>query len=279
MVAPHCAGGVSSSGLAVLHESIEPSRVVRTRALWLDAPPPPPKICAAVRACAPEPVVMVRAHARAAHDVRRPVALADQVRARGAGPHRAALADEQDRDVDRCAALEIRADVGAEQDARLGEVGVDLVGVLELDDVVLLRDPLEAVATVDAAVAQQLHGVARVRDDRDAVLHRELEVGSVVGAPVDDEGGTLFLGDEADMPPGCPDPLNVDPSVGRFLRNCPDPRPIGGQEKRTALPITGTNTSPCYDRRPPSSHDPLSFGPRAVRRALRSLLASVVARV
>lgn len=101
------------------------------------------------------------------------------------------LADRDQRDVDGRAAIERGGEVGLAE----REVGVQLVHPDDLHDVVLAADAGEAVAAGRLAILEHAKRVAVVAGDHDAVAHRDLEIGSIVGAPVDDQrlGPLLIL--------------------------------------------------------------------------------------
>ena len=68
-----------------------------------------------------------------------------------------------------------------------GEPGVELIGFVDLDLLVLGVERDVVVAALDVAVVEDLHGAALVADGDEAVAGAGFEGGSVGGGPLDDE--------------------------------------------------------------------------------------------
>src|SRR5262249_4250938 len=79
-----------------------------------------------------------------------------------------------------------------------GQVRAHLVGVVERDELLLLRDPDETVGAVDMAVRQQADALAVVMYDGHSLLHRDLQVPALLGLPIDDERRAFGLDAAAD---------------------------------------------------------------------------------
>ena len=195
MNAWHCPGAFLSSGDAFAQSAMSPS-LFWTFFSLLEAPlAPAPNICAAVFTWPFVPVSMTNAPTMAPFTKcvapsQSPLSSSAWTFAHG----RLDLADHDHRDVERGAARHLCADAARDADAAERKVRLHLVGVVQLHDRLLLAHAEEAVLAVDLAVLQELEALAAVRDDRDVLLHEELEVAALLRLPVDDERLTAVVG-------------------------------------------------------------------------------------
>ena len=119
--------------------------------------------------------------------MRCPVAISDKVGSRRMVSTGALLTNHDQRNVERSPALQISLKLHAKERARLREVRAYLVAVLKLDDLLLPGNTHEPVLPIDVAIGQQPDRVAAVLHDGDAILHRDLQLSTLVWLPVNDE--------------------------------------------------------------------------------------------
>ena len=128
-----------------------------------------------------------RADVGAAHEVRRALALPDEIRATDGNARRGEVSDERRGEIEGRTTLELRVELGDDGGARERQVRLDLVGVREADHLLLQHHALESIAPLDSAVRKQLQPLAVVSDHAEALGHRHLEIAALLGLPVDDE--------------------------------------------------------------------------------------------
>jgi hypothetical protein len=120
--------------------------------------------------------------------MRRPVTRPRQIVALDVVPGRAPLADHRERDIERLTLLEPAADLARDAEAPERQGGLHLVGRLEPHHVFFHLHRQVSVIARQLAALEQPQPLVVPGHDGHPVVDRLLEIGALLGFPVDHEG-------------------------------------------------------------------------------------------